>query len=570
MEFVRKNRIPRSTTVRRGFLGYHPSPRIGAAQWFHEENLSSRRYPLLCPREPRRRLLQEPVEALASLNGLCYLSGNTLHYGEHSLQLPLSQGEKQLIPFGAYLVLMPDGLWVNTLDHSWDFCRKEAQFQGTVGIVWCRADGTAYETIVDGQDPPTNTAQMWLDTSTQPPMLRQWSELTGLWSKVEPTYLRIVHDHIGDLLEVGARVCFRENWDLEQIFGAGEQEILGKGQDFLVLRGQLDSIRKELREQSFVLRAPMPVLDLVLQHENRLWGCRYGLNEQGNFVNEIYASKLGDFTSWYAFRGISTDSFVASLGTEGPFTGAAVVGGYPVFFKEHSLHRIYGSRPSNFRISSLPCVGVALGSERSTVLLQNRLFYHGADGFYVYDGSTPDKCSEELDSKSYTAAVAGVLGERCYVSALEDGKSPVLLCYDAAHRLWHREDGVEAKEFCTVGERLYYRTGEGLFAIGGTEGSPAEEQVSWEAVSGILREEEPGKGYLAAMELRLSMEPDSCVSFFAEYDSCGAWEPLGSVSGLRLNSAAIPLRPKRCDHLRLKLRGRGECTLHSLCLTMEG
>ena len=154
MEFVRKNRIPRSTTVRRGFLGYHPSPRIGAAQWFHEENLSSRRYPLLCPREPRRRLLQEPVEALASLNGLCYLSGNTLHYGEHSLQLPLSQGEKQLIPFGAYLVLMPDGLWVNTLDHSWDFCRKEAQFQGNVGIVWCRADGTAYETIVDGEAPP--------------------------------------------------------------------------------------------------------------------------------------------------------------------------------------------------------------------------------------------------------------------------------------------------------------------------------------------------------------------------------------------------------------------------------
>ena len=122
----------------------------------------------------------------------------------------------------------------------------------------------------------------------------------------------------------------------------------------------------------------------------------------------------------------------------------------------------------------------------------------------------------------------------------------------------------------TVGNMLCYRCEkEGIFAVG-EEGIPIDEPVPWEAETGILREEEPKKGYLAGLRLRLSMEGGSSLSVFAQYDSSGAWEPLGTIRTRRLNSEEIPLRLKRCDHLRLKFKGRGNVTLHTLTMIMEG
>ena len=56
-------------------------------------------------------------------------------------------------------------------------------------------------------------------------------------------------------------------------------------------------------------------------------------------VNELYACKLGDFKNWNCFLGISTDSYVASVGTDGPWTGAVTYLGNPIFFKETCLHK---------------------------------------------------------------------------------------------------------------------------------------------------------------------------------------------------------------------------------------
>ena len=37
----------------------------------------------------------------------------------------------------------------------------------------------------------------------------------------------------------------------------------------------------------------MPNMDFVIESENRLWGCRYGIANNGEVVNEIFA-KMGD------------------------------------------------------------------------------------------------------------------------------------------------------------------------------------------------------------------------------------------------------------------------------------
>jgi hypothetical protein len=41
------------------------------------------------------------------------------------------------------------------------------------------------------------------------------------------------------------------------------------------------------------------------------------------------------------------------------------------------------------------------------------------------------------------------------------------------------------------------------------------------------------------------------------------------MEGTTLRTFAIPIRPKRCDHMRLKVVGLGEAKIYSICKTVE-
>jgi hypothetical protein len=92
--------------------------------------------------------------------------------------------------------------------------------------------------------------------------------------------------------------------------------------------------------------------------------------------------------------------------------------------------------------------------------------------------------------------------------------------------------------------------------------------ISWEAVTGIIGVDTPGKKYISGLEFRIRLALDSIVRIYAEYDSCGEWEQLYVKTGDKLSSTVIPLRPKRCDHLRLKIVGIGEAELYSITKTI--
>ena len=77
------------------------------------------------------------------------------------------------------------------------------------------------------------------------------------------------------------------------------------------------------------------------------------------------------------------------------------------------------------------------------------------------------------------------------------------------------------------------------------------------------------KKYISRMDVRMSLEVGTRVMFFAEYDSGGEWEHLFTMTGTKLGSFAVPIRPKRCDHFRLKIIGYGEAKIFSICKTIE-
>ena len=70
------------------------------------------------------------------------------------------------------------------------------------------------------------------------------------------------------------------------------------------------------------------------------------------------------------------------------------------------------------------------------------------------------------------------------------------------------------------------------------------------------------------MDVRLSLNIGSKVSIYIEYDSSGAWEHILTMDGVSLRTFPVSVRPKRCDHLRLKIAGFGDVKIFSICKTI--
>ena len=76
----------------------------------------------------------------------------------------------------------------------------------------------------------------------------------------------------------------------------------------------------------------VPDLEYLTECDNRVWGC-------SSSENVIYACKLGDPTNWFSYRGIAADSYAVTVGSDGPFTGAATCMGYALFLRNYEAIR---------------------------------------------------------------------------------------------------------------------------------------------------------------------------------------------------------------------------------------
>ena len=80
----------------------------------------------------------------------------------------------------------------------------------------------------------------------------------------------------------------------------------------------------------------------------------------------------------------------------------------------------------------------------------------------------------------------------------------------------------------------------------------------------------PEEKYIAKLGLRMSMEPGAELRVDIEYDGNGIWQKVAQLRGSILRSFTLPIRPRRCDWLRLRFRGKGMVRLYSMVQTMEG
>lgn len=608
-----RNGLKNTRNMLRVFGGLNETYSCTEAEYSAGINFSARNFPALSTRLPRRKLREEAgLNGMYHLNGLLTVCGRDLVYTpddtdemEVTLKDAVENGRKTLVGIGTRILIFPDklafdtaGRKVSALGAMWSGKNTSVEFAP------CDAEGKVYEVSGCGPaepDKPTDgqlflrvedPEKPWSSEST----LEVYSEASGNWSAVVLDYCRISAKGVGTdfaaedtVTLTGSAAEQAGQWNELD----GDRIVYDAGADALRVKADpggewfygrltrtgaavrwvsLDgSVSREFVSAEVVeLERRVPDMDYLTECDNRVWGC-------SNKENVIYACKLGDPTNWFSYRGIAADSYAVTVGSDGAFTGAATCMGYALFFKENTLHKLYGSKPSDFQLSSLRCRGVAKGAARSLCVINETLYYLSPDGVMAWDGSIPTKVSTALDParlRNVKSALGGALDGRYYLHLVRgsgEAQAVRLLVYDTERGLWQEED-VCSYEMAGSGGQLYLWDGKAIWAADADreenwqQAGGIEDGVSFELVSGDIGLDGPEELYLSRLTLRLEAEVKSRIEVAVSYDS-GAWETLAQLTADGRRCFDVPFVPRRCGSLRLRLKGRGQLTLRSLTRT---
>ena len=572
------------------FLGYYNHPAADAGQFVDEENLTSDLYPVMSPRKQRRliRVLGSPraIRGGAELswiaNGKLYYDGREIcdvndgHDVPNTLNWQGGRTEvrQQLVRMGAYLIVWPARIIYNT--HTGEMIDMDARVEASTVIVRpCTLTGHAYD-YAAGPEPPADPDEQsyWWNTDTD--ALYQY--LGGEWQGIDTVYTR---------LEVGGMEGKFHDYDVVKLEGfsydwlnAEAATVYAANEDYIVIAtGTLVDYEETA---GVVISREAPEMDFICESGNRLWGC-------SSKTHEIRGSKLGDPTNWSSYLGISTDSYAATVGSAGDWTGIVQYMGYVHFFKENCVHRLYGTQPSNFQLVELPVRGLKEGCERSLCTVNQILYYVSRDGVMAFDGSSPVNVGEALGDVTLDECVAGAHDDKMYLwarvtnrkdrytGAAIIGGTPTLYVMDAGKGLWHKEDFSQTvRGMASTPEGDFILSDAGLWLIDGgrsayedADVAGDEGAVSWYGVTGDIGMDAPGHKWVRKIVVRLAMEAGSRMAIDIEYDSDGIWQRAITVETELKKSLSLSIRTRRCDHFRLRYMGTGDARVYSVAKTFE-
>ena len=145
-----------------------------------------------------------------------------------------------------------------------------------------------------------------------------------------------------------------------------------------------------------------------------------------------------------------------------------------------------------------------------------------------------------------------------------------LFVYDTAKGMWHKEDNLHASAFCSCRGELYAIDADGQNIItmlgSGTEDAG---NVTWMVETGELGISSPDMKYISRITVRMSMDIGSKAEIYAQYDMSDEWVHVCNIFGTSLRSFSIPIRPRRCDYMKLKIVGLGAAKIYSITKTIE-
>ena len=297
------------------------------------------------------------------------------------------------------------------------------------------------------------------------------------------------------------------------------------------------------------IKRTVPDLDFICESNYRLWGTH---------GNTIYSSKYSDPFNFKVFDGLSSDSYAIDVGSEGEFTGCIPYSSHICFFKENTLHKLYGTKPSNFQVTTANVYGVQSGSEKSLQIVNEQLLYKGVGGVYSYTGGVPELISEKFGNKRYSDAVACCDGEKYYIS-MKQGDTYSMYAYDVIKNIWLREDDTHAVDMTFYNGHIYFLDERGgLYYIDKTAD---RNDIEWGATFCTMHETvNERKGY-SKFHLRMDLSAGAWLAVDIKTDNDLQWKQVYTTHNEKAKTVSIPIIPTRCDSIDIRLRGKGKCTI---------
>ena len=591
MEFPFMSELQRYREMTTNFGGYNHQLSCQDGQFYDMTNMTSQYYPILSPRDSRSivRKLNNPQgildkEKLMWIDGdKFYADGEEIPLEGVTISTEESMNPKTMAKMGAYVVIMPDKIWYNADSGECGYMESTFTSAGNVTFTLCEESGKAitwHDADYYEKNEPKNGDYM-MSTNNGKTTLKVYSSTTRVWASVATTYMQIGATGIGKGFEKGDGIKITidkpSDWEYASNIFVNEEEdgrlstntyVVDKTDDAITIIALLDA-NKTFADMTITVERKVPDMAFITECNNRLWGC----SKDGH---EIYCCKLGDVKNWNCFMGISTDSWAVTIGSDGKFTGAITYLGYPIFFKEDCLIKISVSGTGAHQTKETRCRGVQRGSERSLAILNETLFYKSTDGICIYAGSLPSNISSSMGEVRYYDAVGGTIGNRYYVSMRDKLGLYHMFVYDQITGIWCKEDHTKVLYFCKHEDDLYFIDMEDntMKSVRGTllydvSEKATEGKFRWMAESGNIGYSTPDNKYIARVNLRISLDFGTNVDFYLQYDSSGEWEHKFNMSGKGTRTFTVPVIPKRCDHFKYKIVGRGGCKIHSITKTIE-
>lgn len=583
MLFPTFQEVTRYREMTSAFGGYNHQLSCQEGQFYDMKNMTSQHFPILSPRQNRGIVKQftmpqgilDKEDIMWIDNGKLYLNGEEKILNGVTIS---SEGTKTLAKMGAYVIIMPDKIWYNVDKDECGYMEHKNTIKtgNQISFTLCEASGKSISLLPEGNTP--SDGDYSLATTNGKTSLKIYSSTTKTWITVATTYLQISAAGIGKGLEKGdgVKITVDKIEGLSNVFVNEEENgkvstntyIVDRTDDTITIIGIIDKVIN-VRSNELTIERKVPDMAFITECNNRLWGC----SKDGH---EIYCCKLGDVKNWNVFSGISTDSWAATIGSDGKFTGAITFLGYPMFFKEDGFIKVAVSATGGHQVKETKCRGVQKGSEGSLVILNETLYYKSSNCICGYNGSLPFSISDDLGEVRYYDAVAGTINDRYYISMKDEKGVYTLFVYDSKNGIWCKEDNTEVLYFCKHLDDLYYIDvkDKQMKSIRGTllydvPEKASEGQFDWFVESGNIGYSSPDNKYVSRINLRITLEFATNVDFYLQYDSSGDWEHKFNMSGKGTRAFTVPIIPKRCDHFKYKITGNGGCKIHSITKTLE-
>lgn len=571
------------------FGGLRHNVNCADGEIFDMENMSMDSYPYLTVREQRGNYLPaagEATQIYADNGAMLVVSPYGITYNGIHITDTASPETAELVRFGDRVVLMPDKKVINLKYRIIGFYEKVADLPETAELY----DGAAVRNLMSGEvhlyvwdgsawvDNGKLVTDMEAIVENQPAVFmdgtlydEKATANTIKLTDVSAYELReVMGFREGDAVTITGCTKLTSNNKtpvLQQIEGVDKNDMeLGvylRFSDFCFTMPENEdgTTATEYTESSITIERKSPDLDVIFEHENRLWGAK---------GKEIFASKLGDPFNWNCFEGLATDSYYLQTQDKGAIT-AGISFGYPRFFREDSMTTVYGSIPAAFQTQRTELSGVKSGEKNSLERMGGLLFWLSADGVVIYDGSKTYLQEQVLGAWTMSKVISKAGGRKLYMAA-DLGKHPLadgerlkaVLCYDAESGLWTKEDDPGIKSMTYMDGTVYALKSDRIITLNGLCGKEAAEGKLYSyAEFGDYTDGDLNRKAVSRVQLRMELAEGAWVNVKIRYDS-EEWTTLKYLEAGKKRSVYIPVIPRRCDHYRIRIEGGGKWTLYAM------